>query len=97
MGRELLQYYDGLTWDQILAAVRNYGLVNNVPGSWWTSKPNILYWSKNQLTNFLPENFRLEYYFNKRDIREDDSEADAELERRRRLEAEVLGGGHGTE
>jgi hypothetical protein len=89
LGRDLLTYFDGLTREQIIAAVRNYGLVKQKPGSWWNSNPNILYWAQKHITNFLPENFRLEHYF-----RNDSREADPETERRRRLEAQVLGGSH---
>jgi hypothetical protein len=91
MGRELLPYYDGLTPEQVIAAHRNYGSIKQKPGSWWTSNPPMLMWAKNHLERFLPENFRPEDYF-KRDSREEDPETD----RRRRLEAEVLGGSHGT-
>jgi hypothetical protein len=91
LGRDLLPYFDGLTPDQIIAAVRNYGLVKQKPGSWWNSNPNILYWAKKHITNFLPENFRLEGYFN-----QENRGTDPETKRRRRLEAQVLGGDHET-
>jgi hypothetical protein len=91
MGRDLLQYYDGLTPEQIIAAHKNFGNVKLKPGSWWTSNPTLMVFAKNHLERFLPGNFRREDYFT-----DTGRETDPESEYRRRLEAEVLGGSHGA-
>jgi hypothetical protein len=61
-GRDLLACVDGLTWEQILAAVKNYGQVKALPNTWWNSNPNILTWAKKHIERFLPGNFNLEEY-----------------------------------
>jgi hypothetical protein len=90
--RDLLPYFDGLSEEQILAAIRNYGLVKHNPQAWWNSNPNILTWAQKHLTNFLSENFQLEYYLMREERKED-----PETAWRQQLEAQISGGGHGTE
>ena len=58
LGRELLPYFDGLTREQIINAVKNYGSIRDKPWSWWKSNPNILTWAKKHLDKFLDGNFR---------------------------------------
>jgi hypothetical protein len=91
LGKDLLPYFDGLTREEIIAAIRNYGSVKQKPGSWWKDgNPNILSWAQKHITNFLSQNFRYESYFESRNGEGKESETAY----RRRIEAEVFGGNH---
>jgi hypothetical protein len=61
-GRNAINSLAGLTWEQILGAVRNYGEVKKLQSTWWRSTSSFFSWAQNQIDRFLPENFNLGDY-----------------------------------
>ncbi len=61
-GKDLLEAVNGLTFDEIIAAIRNYGEMKKLPGTWWNTNPDFVSWARNNITRFLPQNFNLAEY-----------------------------------
>lgn len=61
-GRDLLQYFDGLSAADIYDAVENYHEVKIMPDTWWKANPDIVTWARKHLTRFLPKTFKASDY-----------------------------------